>query len=302
MAYVSIGMPVRNGERFIGQALDSIVAQTFDDFELLISDNASTDKTPEICRDYATKDSRIRYVRNATDIGASHNYNHLFALSTGRYFRWAPSDDLFAPTSIERCVAVLEGHKDVVLCYPKTTLIDESGCLIEQYEDNLDLRSRNVGDRFRSAIWNIRKVNAIYGLMRTDVLRRTGLIGNYPGADADLLIELSLYGRFFEIPEALFFRRMHAEAYSSIQTIQGKQSFFDPKTCGRIHLSHWRRSFQRLVSVWHAPLKIPTQVYLSCILARAAVTARREFVLELMFGLREMMRRRFSPHGRIGTM
>jgi len=298
MAYVSIGMPVRNGERFIRQTLDSIVAQTFDDFELVISDNASTDGTQAICGDYAKKDRRIRYVRNAANIGASHNYNRLFALSTGRYFRWAPSDDLFAPTSIERCVAVLQEHEDVVLCYPKTTLIDESGHVIEPYEDNLDLRSPNVGDRFRSAVWNIRKVNVIYGLMRSDVLRRTRLIGNYPGADVDLLIELTLYGRFFEIPEALFFRRMHADAYSSIQTLQGKQSFFDPKTCERIHLNHWRRIVERLVSVWRAPLTVPSQVYLSGILARSAVTARREFVLELMFGLREMIRRR-SSHEKI---
>ena len=289
---VSIGMPVYNGERFLCQSLDSILAQTCKDFELLISDNASSDRTQEICREYATKDGRIRYMRNSINVGAAKNYNNLLELSSGRYFRWAPADDLFAPTSLEQCVTVLETNQDVVLCYPKTALIDESGHTIEPYEDRLDLRSSDPSDRFRRAL-QIGMANAIYGLMRSNILKNIVPMGNYPSADVDLLIELCLYGRFFEIPEALFFRRMHANAYSSIKTVEGRQEFFDPKTRGRIHLSYWKYLIVRIAAVWRAPLNVPTKFHLSYMLARGAVTARREFLKEVINTLRDTGRRRW---------
>jgi len=287
---VSVGVPVYNGERFLGQTLDSILAQTFKDFELLISDNASSDRTEDICRKYAKKDTRIRYVRNATNVGSAKNYDNLLWLSSGRYFRWAPADDLFAPTSLERCVAVLEANDDVVLCYPKTILIDENGNTIAPYEDRLDLRSTNVSDRFRLAL-KVGRVNAIYGLMRSDALKSIAPMGNYPNADGDLLIELCLYGRFFEIPEALFFRRMHAGAYSSIATLQGLQSFLDPRTSGKLEFNHWRRILMHSRAVWRAPLKTRIKLRLSYMLARRALTARREFLQELLIGVREASRK-----------
>src|SRR5207244_10480282 len=108
MPRVSIGVPVYNGERYIAETLDSLLAQTFEDFELIISDNASHDRTEGICRAYAAKDSRIRYVRNSTNLGAARNYRLAVELSSGEYFRWANCDDLFAPTSLSRCVEVLD--------------------------------------------------------------------------------------------------------------------------------------------------------------------------------------------------
>src|SRR5438128_3187989 len=107
---VSLGLPVFNGEAFLVQVLESILAQTYGDFELIISDNASTDATPDICRVYAARDPRIRYVRNATNVGAARNFNRVFQLSTGEYYKLANADDVCAPTLVERCVAVLDTH------------------------------------------------------------------------------------------------------------------------------------------------------------------------------------------------
>src|SRR5207244_8337852 len=115
---VSIGLAVYNGERFLRQTLDSIAAQTFEGFELVISDNASSDSTEEICRTYAARDSRIKYSRNSVNIGGNDNFNRAFRLSSGQYFRWSAADDIFAPTSLEVCVNVLDEHAEVVLCYP----------------------------------------------------------------------------------------------------------------------------------------------------------------------------------------
>src|SRR5207249_10009521 len=138
---VSIGVPVYNGERYLGATLDSLLAQTFGDFELIICDNASTDGTEAIARAYAGRDARVRYVRQERNLGPPRNYNHAFELSRGEYFRWFPSDDLAAPQSVARCVEVLDREPSVVLAYPKPTLIDEDGRVLRDYEDRLDLRS-----------------------------------------------------------------------------------------------------------------------------------------------------------------
>src|SRR5437867_8743488 len=134
---VNIGMPVYNGERFLEEAIDSMLNQSFKDFELIISDNASTDRTQEICRAYLARDRRIRYFQNQTNLGATANFNRVFELSSGEYFKLANADDLSAPDLLAKCVAVLDAHPEVVLCYPKTTIIDENGDMIRQYEDNL---------------------------------------------------------------------------------------------------------------------------------------------------------------------
>src|SRR5262245_38883261 len=112
---VSIGLPVYNGERYLAETLNSMLAQTFEDFELIICDNASTDQTEQICRFYAGKDTRICYVRNATNLGAAKNYRRTFELSSGDYFRWANCDDLFAPESLACCVEILDWKPSVVL-------------------------------------------------------------------------------------------------------------------------------------------------------------------------------------------
>ena len=131
---VSIGLPVYNGEKFLKETLDSILAQTFEDFELIISDNASTDRTEEICKEYAAKDRRIRYYRNKENLGAGWNNNRVFELCTGEYFKWNAHDDVCAPEFLERCIKVLVQDPTVVLCYPKVTVIDEQGKFVRNWD------------------------------------------------------------------------------------------------------------------------------------------------------------------------
>ncbi len=141
LPYVSIGLPVYDGERFLAETLDSLLAQTFEDLELIISDNASTDRTQEICKDYLAKDRRIRYYRNDQNLGAARNYNRVFELSTGKYFKWAAHDDLCASALTERCVEVLDSEPSAVMCYARTIIIDEHGKHQKDFDDFLDLRS-----------------------------------------------------------------------------------------------------------------------------------------------------------------
>ena len=286
---VSIGLPVYNGARYLRQTLDSIVCQTFGDFELIISDNGSVDGSGEICREYAYRDSRIRYYCNDENLGASWNYNRVFELARGKYFRWAPADDCFAPESVQECVAVLDAYPEVVLCYPQTILIDSKGSTIRPYADNLDVRDLSPVARFRKVRERIGLVNVFYGLVRLDSLKQTALLGSYPGADIVLALELTLYGQFHEIPKPLFFRRMHEHASSSIKTVAGAQEFFDPKSRGHLFMRAWMHLSQHFASILRAPLSLASKAQLTAFLLRCAISMRHTLMEELA----EAMRRPF---------
>jgi len=247
---VSVGLPVFNGEDYLEQALDSILAQTYSDFELIISDNASTDRTEEICRAYAAKDERIRYFRNETNLGAAKNFNRVFELSSGEYFKWAAHDDLCAPEYLRWCVEILDREPDVVLCYPKTSIIDEHGEFVEDYFDGFDLRSPKPHKRFRDFFRAPGLCNPIFGLIRANILKRTPLIGNYTSSDRVLLGELALLGQFYEVPERLFFRREHPQmSVRANPDLVERAAWFDPARKGQIQLPRWRWFFEYLLSI-----------------------------------------------------
>jgi glycosyltransferase involved in cell wall biosynthesis len=209
---VSIGLPVHNGARFLAASLDSLLAQTFEDFELVISDNASTDGTEEICRTYAGRENRIRYIRSPTNRGAAWNFNSLVAETRAPYFKWATHDDVHAPTYVERCLELLrDGGDRVSLVYPRTRIIDETGAVVRDYHDGLDLREATPHERLRSLVRNLVLGNPMFGLTHRSTLVRTRLNGSFPSSDYVLLAELALLGEIWEVPEPLFFRRDHPE-------------------------------------------------------------------------------------------
>lgn len=206
---VSIGLPVYNAEKYLKNALDSILSQTLKDFELIISDNASTDSTPAICEQYALMDSRVRFARNSRNLGAAENFNKVFRLARADYFKWIAYDDMCLPDFLDKCVEVLDRHPEVALCYPKTILIDENGCEIQKYDDRLHMMQSSPHDRLRHYLTKVNLANAVFGVIRTSVLRETMLLGKYFGADYILLMEICLRGKFFEVQDNLFLRRDH---------------------------------------------------------------------------------------------
>jgi glycosyltransferase involved in cell wall biosynthesis len=290
MPKVSVGMPVYNGESFLGQSIESVLQQTFRDFELIVSDNGSTDRTRDIAERYAALDPRVRYVRSDVNRGAAWNYRRSFELARGNYFRWAPADDRFAPDSIATCVAALDEDRDAVLCYPKTDLVDSDGKVIRAYDDNLDLRSPEPAQRFARALVQIGLVNVIYGLMRTEALAKTRLMGTFVGADEILVFELALQGKFLELPTSRFYRRIHEQAFSQMKTTEDKQAFFDPQTRGRFYLNLWQHYFQCLLGILHAPISIGHKARAIAVLARSAVSVRRHLLKEAVAGTRRLWR------------
>lgn len=239
---VTIGMPIYNGEKYLTEVLKSLLSQTFTDFELVITDNASTDQTPEIIREFAVRDTRIHYHRNPTNLGAAGNYNILVELACGKYFKWAAADDLCAPTLIEKCVAQLDEHPEAIMAYGRTILIDEHGGIIEYHDDEYDLRSPKAHVRLRQAFRSSAWCHPVFGLVRTDELKQTGLIGNFASSDKVLLAEFALRGQCHEVPEHLASHRLHPGDSTSVNTTdEAMASWFDPQTKNRVRAPRWQR-------------------------------------------------------------
>ncbi len=279
---VTIGVPVYNGEPFIGEALESIAAQTFEDYEVIISDNASEDGTEGVCRAYAARDSRVRYVRNERNIGLARNFQQLVRLASSEYFKLANADDVSDPRLVGECVAVLDAHPEVVLCYGKTVLIDHHGKPLRPHHDGLDLREPRATVRFRAAAERTGLVNLLQGVIRTAALRRTGLLGTFTASDMVLAAELALYGQFYELPEVLFYRRLHPAALSSVTSAEGLQGVWDPLRSRKERLLSWHHYGATARAIARAPIAPTEKLALLGWLVRNAVTSRRRLLFELL--------------------
>ena len=208
---VSIGVPVYNGERYLADALQSVLDSTFEDWEMIISDNASTDGTTAIIESFRARDPRISVRRNETNIGALPNFNAVVHASRGEYFKWLAYDDVLDPTMLERCVAILDGDASTVLANGRFREIDSDGAVIRDEPYDLDLTSPRPHRRLGVLMGTEAGHPILYGLIRLDVLRRTHLLASYHGSDRALLAELSLYGRIRETPDVLWSSREHPD-------------------------------------------------------------------------------------------
>jgi hypothetical protein len=244
---VSVGLPVYNGENHLASALDSLLKQTFVDFEMVISDNASTDRTEQICRQYAACDSRIRYYRAADNHGIAWNFNRTFELARGEYFRWHAHDDVCAPTLLARCVAQLDADPAAVLSYARTKVIDYRGEPLPQDPANWrppvaqsggdeaaggrDIRGldsphphRRYSGVLLQTVWCLES----YGLMRSSAVRTTGKLRPYCGAEKVFLAEMALRGKMLEVPATLFLPRRHSAQYTMLATGSAQQCSVKP--------------------------------------------------------------------------
>ena len=294
---VSIGLPVYNGGRFLKHALDTILSQTFEDFELIISDNASDDDSDAICRAYADRDARIQYSRHQVNLGAAENYNRVFRLSRAPYFKWASHDDALAPEFLERCVSTLDNDTSVVLCYPQTMLIDEDGKHLERYADRFDFSSKEPHKRFEA--WALdsggRLCNAIAGVIRSDVLARTGLIGDYKSADVILLAELLLSGKFAALDDTLFFRRDHPDrSMRSHHTDESIATWYNPANKGKHPLPAWRWFFEYLKAIGRSRVRYSERLKCYMLMIRWFYDRRLQLRSELSAATRRSWNRQVA--------
>jgi glycosyltransferase involved in cell wall biosynthesis len=288
---LSIGLPVFNGEDYLEEAVESILAQTYKDFELVISDNASTDRTEEICRSFVERDGRVKYFRNPQNIGATQNWYRVFDLSCGKYFASAAHDDVYDPQFMEKCISVLEQDPSIVVCYSRTSIIDQEG---KRLVDDRIARMLSAAINTTSPHPSVRLYNVIdvdylciqlYGVMHAEALRRTKVFVGYYGCDRNTLAELALLGKIHELPEYLFHHRIYPEALgAAVYSGRSLQELFflDPGT-------DWNERFAALkvygnyfVSVAYAPMafaeKIKSYLYLEWIILKKIGARIRRFL------------------------
>jgi glycosyltransferase involved in cell wall biosynthesis len=251
---VSIGMPLYNAERYLAETLESLLVQTFQDFELVISDNGSSDRTEEICRSYAARDNRIRYYRGETNRGAAWNHNRVFELSRGEYFKWACYDDPCAPAFLEKCIGVLDQDPSVALCYTSTVNVDDEGQFLWMDRCLLGTCTR-PHERLRTITDHDHNCHEIYGLIRSSALRKTRLIGSYCASDQNLLADLALRGKFHEVPEVLLFVRVHRQGSCRLYGDRRLRTvWFDTSAEGKLIFPYERQFWEYLLLIGRAPL------------------------------------------------
>ena len=293
---VSIGFPVYNGEKYLRISIESILNQSYNDFELIISDNGSTDRTENICRAYARSDSRIQYHRHSTNKGAAFNFNYTFQIASGKYFKWAAHDDILIPDFLKSCVEVLEQDASIILCHTQVQVIDENGSLDENHPHNStridNFLSRINSDeahlRFADLIQFFHPCIDIFGLMRAHILRMTPLIRPFIGSDRILLAELGLRGRFFRIPAPLFYSRSHEDRSIRINDRLLVARWFDSSDRSRFVMPTWRYFAEYLKTIFRVKLPKKQRIYCCCHLLNCLWLNKRRLNLDIKLAVRDL--------------
>ena len=240
---LTLGLPVYNGEHFLAQSLEALLAQTYSDFELIISDNASTDRTAEIARHYQSIDPRVRYVHHPNNRGSTFNHNFVMQQARGEFFKWVSDDDLYAPDLLQRCIEALDSRPEISLAHAWTAFIDENSKITEPVRYALTTDVPDPVERFRSVLYTDGG-DDMYGVMRMSVLRQIAPFDSYHWADRTFVAELALHGPFHNEPDFLYFRRDHPMRTSRLgrNNIRLRCSRLDPARANR-----WRHPLVRLM-------------------------------------------------------
>jgi glycosyltransferase involved in cell wall biosynthesis len=286
---LSIGMPVYNGAKWIRESIDYLLNQSFKDFELIIADNASTDETEAICRGIADRDPRVRYYRHSSNIGVYRNYDHVFERSAAPFFKWASCNDICLDGFLEKCLAVLRDQPDVVLAYPKAIVIfAPSGeePFANEYDDNLNLEQDRPSDRFREYLNREKINNVMNGVIRASALRETALNRLLPGSDISMIAELTLRGKFVEIPDRLFVRRLTPDTTILLMEPSALSHGYPgrPDNLQRLKLHSYR-----FLDAWRAPIAFAEKLRVWLYLLRRVAWLRHRAirkVIKLLTGRR----------------
>lgn len=239
---LTLGLPAYNGEHFLAEALDALLAQTYTDFELIVSDNGSTDRTGEIVRRYAAADPRVRYVHHPFNRGSSFNHNFVIDQAHGEFFKWVSDDDLYAPDLVRRCMEALDRRPEISLAHAWTAFIDDQGRVTDKIDYALTTDVPDPVERFRSVL-HTQGGDDIYGVIRMSVLRSVAPFGSYHWADRVFVAELALHGPFHNEPEFLYFRRDHPDRTTRVGLdVRQRCARLDPARANR-----WRHPLVRLL-------------------------------------------------------
>lgn len=289
---VIIGLPVYNGQKYLGAAIESHLSQSFADFDLVISDNGSTDATREICTHYASRDNRVKYLPSPENRGLLWNHRRVMEAisSPNQYFRWAGGDDILEPGLLEGMVKVLDSRREVEAVMPATKNIDEQGQIIGALDKTLDLQSRDVFERaYKILLANYQHVIA-YGLLRASSLKvmRTG--PNYIGWDPIFIWELALRGQIVQLAEPALLRRFHGGSISRVKTKKEMRKWVEPKAKAGMNFPYWTWSYERARALMATPLSTRDKLRVSKLVARNMMWMRAKLVHDIAQAARRTLR------------
>jgi glycosyltransferase involved in cell wall biosynthesis len=290
---VSIGLSLYNGDRFLEGVLDSFLNQTFRNFELIISDDCSTDRSELICRRYAAQDARIRYYRNQRNMGAGWNADRVYELATGKYFKQATQDAMIQPDYLRLCVDALEEDHSLVLAHGMTRVIDEGGRFVENCVDRLRTSSPDPLLRARDLLLKGHGSCPLSGVIRLDVLHQLRPKGSHAHSDRVLLLQLGLRGRFYEVPEHLFIITGHADKAAAWTALAPEES----AKARKLAFPEWNAAKEFTLSVARSPLSRGQRFRGYGVIARWALKYRRRFATDIMVAAGQLLRNLQNRNG-----
>ena len=285
---ITIGLPVYNGQKFLQAAIDSHLSQSYGDFDLVISDNGSTDATEEICRRYAAQDDRISYLRSPVNRGILWNHRRVLeGLGEATpYFRWAGADDVLEPGLLAAMVEVLRSRPEVEAVMPATKNIDEAGAIIRSMERTLNLESAVPYERARQILLaNYQHVIA-YGLLRAPSLRRMRTGPDYIGWDPVFIWELALRGRIFQLEQLALLRRFHPGSISRVKTAREMRKWVEPDARAGMNFPHWTWAYERARALLATSLPSREKLRISLLLLRATSWQRKDLARDVIQAVR----------------
>ena len=308
---VSIGMPVYNGEQHVAEAIESMLSQNYSNIELIISDNASTDSTANVCLQFAKQDSRVTFIEQAENLGQIVNFRAVFNASRGKYFAWAGHHDIWHPEWIEANLDVLERHPEVVLAYPRSSAISNEGeelpSVVQDFESFGMAKRQRIAETCANLVG---AGNRVYGLMRSEALRKTPVYPYFVGPDRLLLMELAVHGTFKQIERTLWYRRYDdGESTPELGVPTDYQSVIDDYQKRLFNPEHgypWHSNFPVLGHIvgliYHLSINPPDKNYRNALwgfyMAKLYFLRRKNFVFKEI----QMAMRRWFSGGRRPTV
>jgi glycosyltransferase involved in cell wall biosynthesis len=265
---VSIGMPVYNGEKFIIDAIESVLQQTFRDYELIISDNCSDDSTQKICAEYCAKYRQIRYYRQLKNFGPHWNFRFVLQNARGAYFTWLASDDLLEPSFLTETVHYIKYNPEVILVSSDFDLIDSAGFSVAverlvKIRDNIDWGKRRL-EFLKYPVSNV--FFCIYGLIRTNSCRNVLNFLNNPkkaaGSEIPILARLANIGEIVAIPSVLRKYRRHQASVYMQEVAESKQKGLFAQVAMDLATTYTLRVDQHRV-LWSSSLPFFSKLYIA---------------------------------------
>jgi len=289
---VIIGLPVYNGQKYLGAAIDAHLAQSFADFDLVISDNGSTDATPEICASYASRDKRVKYLRSPENRGILWNHQRVFDAveSPNQYFRWAAADDIMEPGLLQTMVEVLDARPEVEAVVPDTKNIDDEGKIIGSMSRTLDMQSSDVLERAQQVLLRGYQMVIAFGLFRASTLQHMRTRPSYIGWDFVFLWELALRGQIVQTTGPALLRRFHPGAMSRVKTAKEMRKWVEPKSKAGMAFPHWTWAHERVQTLIASPLSNRDRLRVGKFLARVTLWQRGSLIRDVTQAARRTLR------------